>query len=59
MFIELHLKSGNAAVIVGLHHIVKINADANGDGTVIELASGKTLNVTERYADLRRTLEPR
>jgi hypothetical protein len=59
MFIELHPKSGNTAVIVGLHHIVTISADANGDGTVIELASGNTLNVSDRYADLRRTLEPR
>jgi hypothetical protein len=59
MFIELHLKSDNTPIIAGLHHIVKISAAASGDGTVIELAGGTTLQVTEPYADLRRTLEPR
>lgn len=59
MFIELHLKSDKTAIIIGLHHIVKISAAASGDGTLIELVGGSTLHVTEPYADIRRTLEPR
>ena len=59
MFIELHLKSDKTPIIVGLHHIVKIAAAASEGGTLIELMGGSTLHVTEPYADVRRTLEPR
>ncbi|MGO9172610.1 MAG: hypothetical protein ACLP7P_11670 [Rhodomicrobium sp.] len=58
MFIELHLKSGKSPVIIGLHHVVKISAATEG-GTVIELANGSTCLVSEPYADVKRTLEPR
>ncbi|MFY9640798.1 MAG: hypothetical protein WCD20_03295 [Rhodomicrobium sp.] len=59
MFIELHLKSDKTPVIVGLHHIVKITAAGAEGGTVVELAGGGTMHVTEAYADIRRSLEPR
>jgi hypothetical protein len=59
MFIELHLKSNNTPIIVGLHHVVKITAAGSEGGTVVELAGGGTLNVAEPYADVKRSLEPR
>jgi hypothetical protein len=59
MFIELHMKSDKSPVILGLHHIVKIAPAAAEGGTVIELAGGDKLHVTEPYSDVKRTLEPR
>lgn len=59
MFIELHLKSDKTPVIIGLRHIVKIAAAASGEGTVIEIAGGSTVHVSEPFTDVKRTLEPR
>jgi hypothetical protein len=59
MFIELHLKNGNTPIIVGLQHIVKIAAAAEG-GTAIDVAhGGGSVHVAESYAEVKRTLEPR
>jgi hypothetical protein len=59
MFIELHLKSDQSAIIIGLHQIIKIKVSAEGV-TAIDLAhGGGTILVSEPYADVRRTLEPR
>jgi hypothetical protein len=60
MFIELHLKSDNTPVIIGLSHIVKVAAAASEGGCVIDVAhGGGSIHVAESYADVRRTLEPR
>jgi len=60
MFIELHLKSGNTPVVIGLSHIIRVAAEPSEGGCVIEVAHGVgTIHVVEPYADLRRTLEPR
>lgn len=59
MFIELHLKSDKTPVIIGLRHIVRITAAASEGGTVIEIAGGGTVHVSEPFTDIKRTLEPR
>jgi len=58
MFVELHLKIDKTPVIIGLHHVVKIIAAADG-GTVVELAGGNTVHAAEPYSDPKRSLEPR
>lgn len=60
MFIELHLKSDNSPIIIGLRHILKIASSGARGGTAIELAhGGGTVYAVESYADVKRTVEPR